>query len=119
MGNEEQMVDKKVRVLIAEDSTGEAASALRLLYPEEQGRLELTDVGSLSTLLPTLAMVNPDVILLDLELTRPDPVEGVRRVHRSAPEMPLIILAHATEKDDAKRCLEAGATDYLLKGFMD
>jgi diguanylate cyclase (GGDEF)-like protein len=112
-------LEKQLRVLVAEDSGGEAIAALRTLYPEESGRLELTDIGSLSTLLPTMLMMNPDVVLLDLRLARPDRVEEVRRLHRAAPEVPIIVLADSTEKEEAGRCLEVGAIEYLLKGFMD
>jgi len=109
---------KKLRVLVAEDSGGEAIAALRNLYPEESGQLEFTHIGSLSTLLPTILMVNPDVVMLDLHLARVDRIDEVKRVHRAAPEVPLIVLADSSEKEEAARCLEVGAIDYLLKDFM-
>ncbi len=113
------MTDKKLRVLVAEDAAGEVSAALRELYPEAEGRLELTDVGSLSTLLPTILMTNPDVALVDLGLAKPDIVDTVRRVHRGAPQVPLVVIADRNEKQEAVRCLDAGAVDYLLKGFLD
>lgn len=113
------MTEKKLHVLIAEDVPEMAGPALRALYPEAEGSLEVTDVRSLSTLLPTISMVNPDVVLLDLNLARPDPVDAVRRVHRSAPTVPLIVLAESTNKIEATHCLEVGAVDYLLKEFLD
>ena len=113
------MASEKIRVLVAENSPGEAATALRAAYGAGEGRMELTDVGSVTTLLPTVSMVNPDVILLDLALAGPDPVDVVRRLHRSAPQVPLIILADAADKAEASRCLEVGAIDYLVKGLLD
>lgn len=113
------MTYERVRVLVAENSPGEASAALRAAYEEKDGLLELTDVGSITTLLPTVSMVNPDVILLDLALAGSDAVDTVRRVHRSAPNVPLIVLADAADKEDAARCLEVGAIDYLVKGLMD
>ncbi len=80
--------------------------------------MELTDVASVTTLLPTVSMVDPDVILLDLALTGPDPADTVRRVHRSAPKVPLIVLANADREAEAARCLEVGAIDCLLKGLI-
>src|SRR5262249_10827914 len=112
-------VEKKLRVLVAEDSEGEAASALRAIYAEEAGRLDLTTIGSFSTLLPTIAMVNPDVMMLDLRLVKHDRVEEVRGIHRAAPEVQIIVLGDSAEQEEAARCLEAGAINYLLKGFMD
>jgi two-component system cell cycle response regulator len=112
------VIQQKIRVLVAEDSPGEAGSALRAAYREADGQLEITDVGSITTLLPTISMVNPDVVLLDLTLAGPDPVDVVRRVHRSAPKVPLIVLVGNPDRETAARCLEVGAIDYLLKGVM-
>lgn len=113
------MTEKKLRILLAEGNPGEAASALRMLYPEGQDGLELPHVSSVSRLTATLEIVNPEVIFLDLSLAQPDALEVVRRVHRSAPAVPLIILADASDKDRAIRSLSQGAQDYLIKGLID
>ena len=113
------MNEKKLRVLLAEAHPDETASALRALYPEGQDGLELTNVSSVSTLIATLEIVNPEVIFIDLSLAQPDPLDGVRRVYRSAPAVPLIVLADASDKNCAVRCLSRGALDYLIKGFID
>jgi two-component system, cell cycle response regulator len=114
-----RMSDKKLRVLLAEANPGEAAAALRAIYPEGKSSLELTNVSSVSTLLATLEIINPEVIFLDLSLTHPEPLDSVRRIHRSAPEVPLVVLADPANKDCAVRSLGQGALDYLLKGFID
>jgi diguanylate cyclase (GGDEF)-like protein len=113
------MNEEKLRVLLAEGDPGETAAALRELYPEGQDGLELTNVSSVSTLIATLEIVSPEVIFLDLSLAQPDPLEAVRRVHRSAPAVPLIVLAGANDKDCAVRSLSQGTQDYLLKGCID
>jgi diguanylate cyclase (GGDEF)-like protein len=113
------MNQKKLRILLAEGEPGETAAALRALYSEGQDGLELTNVSSVSTLVATLEIANPEVILLDLSLAHPNPLDAVRRVHRSAPAAPLIVLADPVDKDCAVRCLGQGALDYLLKGFID
>lgn len=113
------MNTKNLRILLAEDGHGEAAESLRALFPENQKRLELTIVPSVSMLLSAIQEVNPEMIFLDLELTGPEPLEAVRRVHLAAPEVPLIVFADAADKDRAAQCLREGALDYLLKGYMD
>ncbi len=40
-------------------------------------------------------------------------------MHRSAPEVPLIVLADGSDKNCATQSLSQGALDYLLKGFID
>jgi diguanylate cyclase (GGDEF)-like protein len=113
------MKNENLRIVLAEDFSGEAATSLRVLFPADQNRLDLTLVSSVSALIPTIQAVNPEVIFLDLALALPEPLEVVRRVHRAAPNVPLIVFAEAAEKDYAAQSLKEGALDYLLKGSMD
>ncbi|HEX4546565.1 MAG TPA: diguanylate cyclase [Candidatus Acidoferrum sp.] len=113
------MKRKNLRILLAEGESGEVASSLRLLHPESLGELALTIVASAATLFPTIRVVNPDVILLDLSLTLPEPLAIVRRVHQVAPEVPLIVIGDAKHNKYAVESLQEGALDYLLKGFID
>ena len=113
------MDERKVRVLVAEDGPGEVAGALRAIQPEPGSRLELTSVSTIPTLLATIDLALPEALFLDLSLARPHVLDAVRRVHRAAPGIPLIVCADATEKDDATRSLIEGAVDYVLKGYMD
>ncbi|HEV1993377.1 MAG TPA: diguanylate cyclase [Candidatus Acidoferrum sp.] len=113
------MNEKKLRILLAEGDPGETASGLRALYPEGQDGLELNNVSSVATLIATLEIVSPEVIFLDLSLAHPDPLDAVRRVHRSAPAVPLIVLADGSDKNCAVRSLSQGALNYLIKGFID
>jgi len=111
--------EKKLSVLLAEEYPGMTSAILRALYPEERNELELTNVSSISTLIATLDVVNPEVIFLDLSLAHPGALDEVRRVHRSAPTVPLIVLADSSEKDCAVQSLTLGAQNYLLKEQID
>ena len=113
------MSEKKLRILLTEGDPAETTAALRELYPESQDSLELTIVSTIPTLIAMLEIVNPEVIFVDLSLAQPDPLEAVHRVHRSAPEVPLIVLADGSDKNYAAQSLRQGALDYLLKGFID
>lgn len=112
------MSGDKLHVLVAEESST-VMTALRQLYPEGQGQLELTVVSGISTLLATLEVVNPELIFLDLSVTQPDPLEAVRLVHRAAPEVPLIVVAEEAHQELAERSLTRGALDYLIHGRLD
>src|SRR5260370_17228336 len=113
------MNEMNLRVLLAEGDPGEIASALHALYPEGHNGLKLTNVSSVSTLIATLEIVNTEVIFLDLALAHSDPLEAVRRVHRSAPPIPLILLPDASDNNSAARSLWQGALNYLIKGFIE
>jgi diguanylate cyclase (GGDEF)-like protein len=113
------MIQKKLRVLLAEGSPSETAETLRVLFPESAGGLALTVVSSLATLIPTVKVVDPEIILLDLALSLRDPLDAVRVVHRSAPGIPLVVLADPAQKQYAAQSLSEGAMDYMLRGFID
>jgi len=110
---------KKFRVLLAESAPGEAEGSLRAIYPSPDSKLELTVVSTIPTLLGTIDLASPETIFLDLSLCGTDPLDTVRRVHRAAPGIPLIVLADTEQKSFAARSTSEGAVDYLLKGFMD
>jgi DNA-binding NarL/FixJ family response regulator len=95
------MTQKKVRILLAEDDAAETVDTLGALYPDSTGGLDLTVVSTMATLIPTVKMVDPELILFDLELSLSDPLDAVHLVHRSAPGIPLVVLADPAKKSYA------------------
>jgi len=110
---------EKLRILLAEGESGRAAAALRVLYSEEQGHLELTVVSVIPTLLATLQRMRPELILLDLAIASSDPLEAVRLVHRAAPEVPVIVLTDSASRKLSEASLSQGALDCLQTDQMD
>jgi diguanylate cyclase (GGDEF)-like protein len=113
------MTQRRLRLLLAEGSPGAAAVALHSLYPGNDPGLDLTVVSTIATLLATIKVVDPEVILLDLALNLREPMDAVHLVHRTAPGVPLIVFADPSDKALATRSLAEGALDYVLKGQMD
>jgi DNA-binding NtrC family response regulator len=113
------MTRRRLRLLLAEGSAGEVAAALHALYVGNDPGLDLTVVSTIATLLPTIKIVDPEVILLDLELSLREPMDAVHLVHRTAPGVPLIVISDPAQKEQAMRSLADGATDYLQKGHID
>jgi diguanylate cyclase (GGDEF)-like protein len=110
---------RRLRVLLAEGGPGEVAAALHALYAGNDPGLELTVVSTIATLMPTIKIVDPEVILLDLSLSLREPMDAVHLVHRTAPGVPLIAFAEANQREQAERSLAEGAMDFLLKGHID
>jgi diguanylate cyclase (GGDEF)-like protein len=81
--------------------------------------MDLTVVSTVATLLATIKIVDPEVILLDLGLSLREPMDAVHLVHRTAPGVPLIALADPAQKDAATRSLADGAIDFVLRGHVD
>jgi len=114
------MSTKKLRVLVAEDSHDESATSIQALLPKIkiESTLDITAVGSVSTLLPTIKLVSPEMIFLDLSIAQPDASDVVRRLHRSSPGVPIIVLTDSANKKSATQCVIEGAADYILKEEM-
>jgi two-component system cell cycle response regulator len=113
------MTQRRLRLLVAEGSQGEAAAALHALYAGSDPGMDLTVVSTVATLLATIKIVDPEVILLDLGLSLREPMDAVHLVHRTAPGVPLIALADPAQKDAATRSLADGAIDFVLRGHVD
>jgi diguanylate cyclase (GGDEF)-like protein len=113
------MSAKKLRVLMAEESPSGTAQTLREIFPEPENGLELTVVSTAATLLSTIKIADPEVILLDLSLSFREPYDALRLVNRTAPGVPVIVIADPVDKQHAAQSLTGGAIDYLLKGFID
>lgn len=64
----------------------------------------------------TAGRVDPDVIVLDVNMPRMDGIEACRRIREWA-DMPIIILSVREEEKDKVRALDEGADDYLTKPF--
>lgn len=64
--------------------------------------------------------IKPDVILLDILLPKKSGFE-VLKIVKDTPEckdIPVIILSNLSQQSDIHRCLELGATDYLIKSHF-
>jgi CheY-like chemotaxis protein len=113
------MKSSHLRVLLAESGLTEAGITLRSLCVETGRTLELVFVTNRESLHRSLRDFRPDVALLSLSLLQPDPTSMIYSLHQSLPHIPLILFADLADKELATACLQMGATDYMLEGFMD
>ncbi len=60
--------------------------------------------------------VNPDLVLMDIQLSGElNGLEVVRRLRAAGHEVPIIAVTAYAMVGDKERCLEAGCTDYVAK----
>lgn len=74
---------------------------------------DLDDVRGVRELLPEL---NPDVVLLDLELEYTHGVDALRQLREEAPDVRIIIYTSHDEEERIIQAAELGVDGYLLKG---
>ncbi|HYQ14384.1 MAG TPA: chemotaxis protein CheB, partial [Polyangiaceae bacterium] len=105
-----------IKVLIVDDSV----VTRRLLNDVLVADPRIQVVGSAANgaiALQKLPLLEPDVVLLDVEMPDMDGIETVSRLRPHHPRLPVIMCSSLTERgaDVTLRALSAGATDYVAK----
>jgi DNA-binding NarL/FixJ family response regulator len=109
---------KPVRVLVA-DSHEMSRYGLKL-FLETFDDLEL--VGEAQDELEVLRMcaqLQPDVVLMSLNLNSLNGIETVRLLREQNLRVSIVMLSHLNEPQDLKLALQAGASSFLVKGVAD
>jgi DNA-binding NarL/FixJ family response regulator len=60
-------------------------------------------------------MLNPDVVVLELNLGGTSGLELIKSLKARRPELPILVLSMHDESFYAERCLRAGARGYIMK----
>jgi signal transduction histidine kinase len=106
-------------LLVVEDNPGDARLLREMFSEHDSHNTELTHVDCMSDAESYLAERKVDVILLDLGLPDAQGLEGVRRAHAAAPNIPLVVLTGLDDESLAVEALQQGAQDYLIKSRID
>ena len=103
-----------IRILITDDHLI-VREGLRLILETADGFEivgEATDGAECLRLVPEL---NPDVILMDLQMPGMDGITAIGHLRRDHPDIAIVILTTFNEDEMMLRGLQAGARGYLLK----
>ena len=109
-------VPKRPRVLIAEDHPGVAKAVCRVLA------LDCEVVGSVadgSAVLEAAQRLQPDVIVVDLNLPNVNGLEACRQITQVNPEAKVIVFSAMNDPDVTQRSFEVGASAFVYKGAGD
>lgn len=101
-----------LRVLLVEDDA-DLADAYRLVLDARGWEAEAVDTAA--SALARLEDDVPDVVVADLGLPDLSGAEMVARLRSAAPAVRLVVLTGEAGDDTRRRCLDAGADDYLVK----
>ncbi len=108
---------EKAKVLLVDDSRLIRMGLRRSL--EEIGVKDIVEAGDGREAIETLVREHFDLMLLDMEMPEMNGMEvlAVLRDTPHHPWPPVIVISGGTAIDDAVRCIELGAEDYLSKPF--
>jgi len=109
----------RLRILLVEDNPGDARLVRETLLAAGGG-YEVEWVDCVSAARERLAQQTYDLVIVDLLL--PPESRGIvsfRRIHEQAPLIPKLVLTSLNDEGLAVEAVQAGAQDYLFKGFID
>ncbi len=104
-----------IRILVADDHAlfREGLSALLSSIPD------IEVVGEAATgeqAISKAADLQPDVVLMDIQMPGINGIEGTRRIVRDSPHIAILIVTMFEDDDSVFAAMRAGARGYVLKG---
>ncbi|MDA1190703.1 MAG: pentapeptide repeat-containing protein [Candidatus Poribacteria bacterium] len=113
------MLPSPTRVLLVEDSSGDATIVKAWLDDIPATSFEVTVVGYMRDAIEHLKSSGVDVVLLDLGLPDANGLDSVQQMHDAAPNVPLIIMTGTDDESTVANAIEIGAQDYLVKDYVN
>lgn len=102
-------------IMLVEDNR-EIGRLMRLLFELEGCRVVATD--AYEEVLPLLSQALPDAVLMDVQVQGQETIDLVRRMRQSDKRVARIPVVMTSAMDYRRRCLEAGADQFILKPFL-
>jgi DNA-binding NarL/FixJ family response regulator len=108
------MMTPAIRVALVEDNTP-LRKQLAQLVGEADGFECVAAFADAEAALAGLAAAAPDVVLMDIQLSKMSGVECVARLKDKLPDVKVVMLTAYDDSDTIFQALENGASGYLLK----
>lgn len=107
-----------IRILLADDHAV-LRSGLRLLINSQPDMTVVGEAGSGSEAAAQAAALQPDVLLLDLNMPGMDGLAALPQLRKDAPNSRILILTMYDDVSYLQEALNAGAAGYVLKKAVD
>jgi DNA-binding NarL/FixJ family response regulator len=104
----------KIRIVIVEDLE-EVVDGLTAFIQKDEELLLLGTYRTAEAAVLELPLLNPDIVIMDINLPGMSGIECVRVVKKSAPFIQFMMFTVYENNDQVFEALKAGASGYLLK----
>jgi DNA-binding NarL/FixJ family response regulator len=108
-------MDEPIRILVADDHAGFRSGLDALLATQSDLRV-VGDAETGDEAVARALALQPDVVLMDLNMPGIDGIAATRRIVDSSPHIAILVLTMADHEAAVFDALRAGARGYLLKG---
>jgi DNA-binding NarL/FixJ family response regulator len=106
---------EKIRILVADDHTL-FRDGLRALFNSLPDTELVGEADSGDAAITQAATLQPDVVLMDIQMPGVNGIEATRRIVRFNPDIAVIIVTMFEDDDSVLAAMRAGARGYVLKG---
>ena len=107
-----------IRILIADDH-GVLRAGLRALLSAESDLEVAGEAADGREALRLVSELDPDVVLLDVNMPGPDGIEVTRRLKAVKPKVRVLILTVHEDEGLLREAIRAGASGYILKRAVE
>ena len=111
------LMDERIQVLIADDHAA-FRSGLRALASTAPDMAVVGEAATGDEVVSLAGRLQPDVILMDLQMPGLNGIEATRRILATSPHISILMLTMFEDDDSVFAALQAGARGYLLKGAL-
>lgn len=105
-----------IRVLIYDDNEA-LRNSIRLLVEAETDFELLATMPNAETVETDLKEMQPDVVLMDIDMPVVNGVEAVKRIRKINADLPVIMLTVFDDNENIFNAICAGASGYILKRY--
>ncbi len=105
-----------IKILLYDDNDALRTSMEILITEEEEFEL-VALMPNAETVETDVAVMNPDVVLMDIDMPKVNGVEAVRRIRKANDKLPVIMLTVFEDNENIFNAICAGASGYILKRY--
>gem|GEM_PF-2750882 len=116
MSEEPLNIDAPLTIMLIEDNPLDAELFSEFLADTGARDFQVIHVPRMSQALDRLEQGDVDIIFLDFILPDSDGLNGLAKLRRCAPKVPVIMLTGLDDDEVGLKAVTAGAQDYLVKG---
>jgi DNA-binding NarL/FixJ family response regulator len=106
---------RRIRVLLVDDHPLFRAGVRQRLHEQDPDLEVVGEAGNSQQAQEMVALLAPDVVLMDIAMGDENGIEATRAIKRKAPTVAVIILSVYDDVQYIEAAVEAGAAGYFLK----